>query len=169
MWFYAGQIVFMVRNRDQTLKLTANLCVQIWNATNDPLFGWISDKWRSDQVRRCGANSTITSEFSFPLIGLGSYLCHTVWWILLGLGIHRDVDRVGRRFTLWFALCGDALPLRRVAHVCRGEPLCFTCRHYLRSIAAHIATSMVRHMRYNRLPVFSGSEGVLEPSALDGF
>ena len=23
---------------------------QVWNATNDPLFGWISDKWRSDTV-----------------------------------------------------------------------------------------------------------------------
>jgi len=26
----------------------------VWNATNDPLLGWISDKWRSDTVRARG-------------------------------------------------------------------------------------------------------------------
>ena len=30
-WFYGGQLVFMV-----------------WNAVNDPLFGWISDTWRKN-------------------------------------------------------------------------------------------------------------------------
>ena len=58
-WFYIGQIVFM-----------------IWNSVNDPLFGWLSDKFSTFSFRK---NNRLGAIRYGGWLWVLSFLY--VWWI----------------------------------------------------------------------------------------
>ena len=66
------------RGLDASLAATVWLLFGIWNAVNDPLFGFISDRTKNKLGRRIPY-----IRFGAPIIGLAFILC----WINFG-GVH---------------------------------------------------------------------------------